>query len=765
MKVSKRSGTQEEFDLDKIHNILYDACRDLKGVSVSDIEVNANLGLYDGITTAEIHQVLVNSAADLITEETPNYQIVAANLLNYFLRKQVFGVSDNLPSLYTVIEKNIERGVYDPELLEKFTRSEIDTLDGYIRHNRDYNFVYAGLQQLIDKYLLKDRKTDEVYETPQFMYMLIAMVLMSAETKDRLKKIKGYYNAISNFKISLPTPVMAGVRTPSRQYSSCTLIDVGDSLDSILHSNSAVGYYTANRAGIGLNFGRIRAIGSKIRNGEVVHTGIIPFLKVFEATTKSCQQNGVRGGSSTTHFPFWHREIEDILVLKNNRGTEESRVRKMDYSIQFNRLLYKRFVEDKDITLFSPHSVDGLYEAFFSDTDKFIKLYEQYEKDPNIEKKTIKAREMFLTFCQERIETGRIYLMNVDHVNDHSSFTESVKMSNLCQEITLPTTPITHIDDGVDEPGEIALCILSAINLGSIRKLQDIEAIADQTVRALDYIIDNQYYPINASRKAVGRRSLGIGITNLAYYLAKNGVGYEDPQALEIVNTLAESIQYYLLKASVELAKERGACEYFDRTKYSQGILPIDTYCKEVDSIVTSELQHDWEALREEIKQHGLRNSTLTALMPCESSSLVTNSTNGIEPPRSLVSVKKSKQGLIPQVVPEISRLKNKYTLAFDMNDNRGITNIVAVLQKYFDQSISANHYYSFSKYDDNNLPISVVAKDLLYSYKMGLKTLYYANTDVAKSDTIGEDDKQPDTPQPEPQPEPMGCESGACAI
>ena len=748
MKVKKRDGRLEDFNIEKIHDVLFWSTKDIKGVNVSDIEINAKLQVFDGIESTKIHEVLIYSAADLISESTPNYQQVAANLLNYYLRKQVFGVSDNMPSLQEVIEKNIKYGVYDENILELYSKEEIAQLDNFIKHNRDYMFVYAGLQQLVDKYLLKDRTTGKVYETPQYMYMLIAMILNSNEKENRLKAVKSFYNDISTFEISLPTPIMCGVRTPSRQYSSCTLIDVGDSLPSIFHSNTAVGYYTANRAGIGLNFGRIRGVGSKIRNGEVVHTGVIPFLKMFESTTKCCTQNGVRGGSSTTHFPFWHKEIEDILVLKNNRGTDDNRVRKMDYSIQFNRLFYKRFVEDGNITLFSPHEVTDLYDKFFSDTDEFIKLYEKYERSRSIFKREISARKLFMHFCQERIETGRMYVMNVDNTNEHSSFTDTVYMSNLCQEITLPTDPITHIDDA--ESGEIALCILSAINVGAVRKLEDLESITYNIVKALDYIIDNQYYPVDASKKMINRRSIGVGVTNLAYYLAKNGYSYEDKEAINLVDELAENIQYYLLKASVRLAKERGKCEWFDRTKYSKGILPIDTYCKEVDKICKRKLTHDWKKLREEILEHGLRNSTLTALMPCESSSLVTNSTNGIEPPRSLVTIKKSKQGLIPQVVPEIAKLKNKYTLAYDMKDNIGYVNICAVLQKYFDQAISANHYYNFARYEEGNLPMSVVAKDVLYSYKMGLKTLYYANTDDGKTDTAAEEDD---------------CAGGACKL
>lgn len=753
MKVVKRDGREEDFNIEKIHEVLFWATHGIKGVTVSDIEIKIGAQLFDGICSRDIHRILIQSAADMITEKTPNYQHVAGNLLNFYLRKEVFGASDNLPPLLKVINDNIKADVYDDVILENYTESEINKLDNIIKHKRDYDFVYAGLQQLIDKYLLKDRTTDVIYETPQFMYMLICMTLL-ADIKDKVRRrtlIKDLYNDLSTFKISLPTPIMCGVRTPSRQYSSCTLIDVGDNLPSIFHSNTAVGVYTANRAGIGLNFGEIRGVGSKIRNGEVVHTGVIPFLKMFESTTKSCTQNGVRGGSSTTHFPFWHKEIEDILVLKNNRGTDDNRVRKMDYSIQFCRLFYRRFVENKNITLFSPHEVQDLYDAFGKDNDKFEELYEHYERSRSIYKKQIKARDLFNNFCKERIETGRMYVMNIDHCNDHSSFKDKVRMSNLCQEITLPTTPLSHIDDNCNTDSEIALCVLSAINVGAT-KLEELEDVCANIVRSLDAVIEHQLYPVSASEKMLKRRSIGVGITNLAYYLAKNGVKYSDSEACNLVDELMEYIQFYMIKASVELAKEKGPCEWFDRTKYSEGVLPIDTYNKSVDTIVSRKLKLPWEKLRKEVIKHGMRNSTLTALMPCESSSLVTNSTNGIEPPRGLLSIKKSKQGLIPQVVPDIYNLKNKYTLAFDMTDNDGYTNIVAVIQKYIDQAISANHYYNFSNYETGNLPMAQVARDLLYAYKMGVKTLYYANTDDGKTDKhIEEED--------------MSCAGGACKL
>ncbi len=731
--VSKRNGKKEPYDCEKIHKVLFWATEGLKGVSVSDIEVNAHLQISDEINTSAIHKVLIQSAVDLITPKNSNYQYVASKLLNYLIRKEIFGVAQNkdMPHLQEVVDSNIKIGVYDKEILRKYTTDEIDTINDFINHDRDFNFAYAGIQQMVDKYLLKDRRSNKLYETPQYAFILIAMVLFSDYTgQRRIDFVRKFYNAVSLFKISLPTPIMCGVRTPNRQYSSCTLIDVGDSLESIFSSNTAVGYYTAKRAGIGLNFGRIRAAGSKIRGGEVIHTGLIPYMKMFEATTKSCTQNGVRGGGSTSHYPFFHLELEDLLVLKNNKGNEENRIRKMDYSVQLCRLFYKRVVEDGDITLFSPHQVKDMMEAFGHDNDKFEQLYVEYETTKGIAKKKLKARELFGKICTERIETGRIYIMNVDHCNDHSSFLDKVSMSNLCQEITLPTTPINHIDD---EDGEIALCVLSAINLGEIKNLQEMETLCDLTVRALDYIVDQQDYPVKAALKMKKRRSIGIGLTNFAYYLAKNKVGY-DKTAFELTHKTAEYFQYYCLKASCNLAKEFGKCEWFDKTKYSKGVLPIDTYNKNVDKLIPNNLELDWEALREDIKVNGVRNSTLTAQMPCESSSATTNSTNGMEPPRNTISSKKSKQGILKTVVPDIGKIGHLYTLAYEV-DNIGYMGLAAILQKFIDQAISVNNYYDPLKYEDKNLPISVVMNDILYAYKHGIKSLYYANTNDGKSD------------------------------
>ncbi len=835
MNVIKRNGSKEPLNYEKINKVLLWAGENLSGVSASQVAMNAQLQFYKDIKTDEIHSVLIQSAVELISETEPNYQFVASNLLNYFIRKNIFNTYAEMPHIKEVIEKNVNNGIYDKLLLTSFTDEELDKINSFIKHERDFRFTWAGLQQLVDKYLLKDRITGQIYETPQYMYIFIAMTLFADYKGDKLSMIKTFYNLISKWKISLPTPIMSGVRTPNRQYSSCTLIDVGDSLESIYSSNTAVGYYTSKRAGIGLNVGKIRAIGASIRGGEVVHTGVIPFLKMFESTTRSCTQNGLRGGNSTTYFPFWHKEIEDVLVLKNNKGTDDNRVRKMDYGIQFCRLFYKRFITNDNITLFSPHEVKDLYDAF-GYNERFEELYEKYEKDPKVTKKVVKARELMNQFCQERIGTGRIYVMNIDHANDHSSFLDQITMSNLCTEITLPVKHMSHIDDGklvkryikvknenieaynkwrlenpylylngktgdihnltknntftlftspldVDNdsqyfeedfelvwgetPAEIALCVLSAINLGAIKELSELEEICEFTVRALDFVISNQDYPVDSAKKMLLRRSIGVGITNLAYYFAKHGVEYGSQESLVLLDEAMEYIQFYLIKASVQLAKEYGKCGYFDRTKYSKGILPIDTYSKKVDTLVSRPYSLDWEWLRQEILTHGMRNSTLTAMMPCESSSVVSNSTNGIEPPRSLITSKKSKQGIIKMAVPEVYKLKNKYKLAFDVN-NKEYTNVQSIIQKWIDQGISGNHYYSME--NGESLSIADVVKDILYFYNMGGKQLYYANTSDGKTDDINKmmnekSNHQQEAVQVAEDGDDSDCLGGACSI
>lgn len=742
IQILKRNGSKEHLNIDKIHKVVEHACEGLAGVSSSQIEMNANLQFYDGMTTSEIQEILVRSANDLISLDTPNYQLAAARLLSYSVNKEVFDRYEPI-SFLDIINKNIERKVYSKNILKKYSQDELNALDSYIKHKRDENFTYAGMRQVVDKYLCQDRSTGQLFETPQFMYMMIAATLFANYPKEeRLHYVRRYYDATSLFKINIPTPVMAGVRTPVRQFASCVLVDSDDTLDSIFASDMAIGRYTAQRAGIGINAGRIRAVNSKIRGGEVAHTGVIPFLKKFESTVRCCTQNGVRGGGGTVHFPFWHQEIEDILVLKNNKGTEDNRVRKLDYSIQLNLTMYQRLLSGGDITLFSPHDVPGLYEAYFGDAAKFQELYEKYERATSIKKKTVPAMELFSALIKERAETGRIYIMNVDHCNTHSSFKDTVYMSNLCQEITLPTKPLDHIDD---PEGEIALCILSAINVGVIRSLDDLEELCELAVRALEEIIDYQHYPVKAAEISTkARRSLGIGYIGLAHYLAKNKVQYSDSQAWKLVHDLTEAFQYYLLKASNKLAQERGACEFFNRTKYADGILPIDTYKKDVDTIVENKLNYDWDTLRSDIKEYGLRHSTLSAQMPSESSSVVSNATNGIEPPRGYLSVKKSKKGPLKQIVPQYQTLKNYYTLLWDMPNNEGYINTVAVMQKFFDQAISGNWSYNPTQFENNEVPMSIMMNDLLTTYKYGWKTSYYQNTYDYKTDPSELEDERP---------------------
>ena len=731
-KVKKRNGSIEPLNLEKIHVMVEEACKGLAGVSASQVEIQSGIQFYDGITTGEIQEILIKSASDLIDLDHPNYQFVASRLLLFSVRKSLYGKIRELPTLENHIYSCVNQEVYDSEVYTKYSKEEIAKLDSYIDHNRDFMFTYAGLRQVVDKYLVQDRSSGQVYETPQFMYMMISLTIFAQYPKEqRLNYIKRYYDAISKHKINIPTPIMAGVRTPIRQFASCVLVDSDDTLDSIFSSDMAIGKYVAQRAGIGINAGRIRGINSKIRGGEVQHTGVVPFLKKFEATVRCCTQNGIRGGSATVHFPIWHQEIQDIIVLKNNKGTEDNRVRKLDYSIQLSKIFYERFIKNQEITLFSPHDVPGLYDVF--GTDKFDDLYLTYEKDESIKKTKVGAQELILDLLKERAETGRIYIMNIDHCNSHSSFKDQVWMSNLCQEITLPTYPLQHIDDPV---GEIALCILSAINVGKIRSDEELEELCELSVRGLEELIDYQKYPVVAAEVATkARRSLGIGFIGLAHYLAKLGYNYDSQEAWDAVHGLSESFQYYLLSASNKIAIEKGHCEYFGRTKYADAILPIDTYKQDVDEISNQKLQHDWEGLRTAIRAHGLRHSTLSAQMPSESSSVVCNATNGIEPPRDYLSIKKSKKGPLKQVVPSYSTLKNNYTLLWDMPDNKGYINVVAVMQKFFDQGISGNWSYNPEHYEDNEVPVSVMAQDLLTTYKYGWKTSYYQNTHDMKTD------------------------------
>lgn len=752
IKVTKRNGKLEPIDLDKIHKVITWAAENLDNVSVSQVELKSHIQFYDGIRTDDIHETIIKATADLISEDTPDYQYLAARLAIFHLRKIAYG-QFTPPHLFDHVTKLTAAGKYDEHILIDYTREEFDELDAYIDHWRDMNLAYAAVQQMAGKYLVQDRTTKIVFESPQFLNVLIGMCLFSKyPANERMSYVKKFYDALSLTEISLPTPIMAGVRTPSRQFSSCVLIECDDSLDAINATSSAIVRYVSQRAGIGINAGRIRGIGSPIRGGEAKHTGCIPFFKLFQAAVKCCSQGGVRGGAATLFYPMWHSEVESLLVLKNNRGVEDNRVRQLDYGVQINKTLYTRLIKGQNITLFSPSDVEGLYDAFFEDQDLFEALYTKYEQDPTITKRSVPAAELFSAMMQERASTGRIYIQNVDHCNTHSAFIPSIapiRQSNLCMEITLPTKPLDNIND---EKGEIALCTLSAINLGKIKKLSDIQPLADLVVRALDALLDYQTYPVEAARiSTMNRRSLGVGVINYAYYLAKNGLKYSNGSANALTHQTFEALQYYLLEASNNLAKEFGACPAFNETTYSQGLLPIDTYKKDVDAVCAEPLQLDWESLRIKIKAHGLRNSTLTSLMPSETSSQIANATNGIEPPRGLVTVKTSKDGVLKQVVPDIDNLRNNYELLWQMPNNNGYLALVAIMQKFVDQSISANTNYDPAKHEGGRVPMKLLLNDLLTAYKLGVKTLYYHNTRDGANDA--QEDMDDD------------CAGGACKI
>ena len=754
LQVTKRDGRSEPLNLDKIHKVVTWAAEGLNNVSVSEVELRAQLQFFAGIQTAEIHETLIKSAADLISEEAPDYQYLAARLNIFHLRKKAYGQFEP-PALITHVKRMVADGRYDSHLLEDYSDDEWAQMDQFIDHDRDLRFSYAAVKQLEGKYLVQNRITGEIYESAQFLYLLIAACLFANYEKERrLDFIRRFYDAVSTFRLSLPTPIMAGVRTPTRQFSSCVLIEAGDSLDSINATASAIVKYVSQRAGIGINGGRIRALGSPIRGGEAYHTGCIPFYKHFQTAVKSCSQGGVRGGAATLFYPIWHYEVESLLVLKNNRGVEENRVRHLDYGVQINKLMYERLIKNANITLFSPSDVPGLYDAFFEDQEKFEQLYTHYEQQADIRQIRVKAVDLFSSMLQERASTGRIYIQNVDHCNTHSPFNPSkapIRQSNLCLEIALPTKPLNDIND---EEGEIALCTLAAFNLGEISSLDDFDELSDLVVRALDSLLSYQDYPIKAAQLAsLRRRTLGVGVINYAYYLAKNGVRYSDGSANGLTHRTFEAIQYYLLKASNQLAQEQGACAAFADTRYADGVLPIDTYKKDVDAYCTEPLHYDWEELRANIKQHGLRNSTLSALMPSETSSQISNATNGIEPPRGYISVKASKDGILKQVVPEFEQLKHQYELLWQIPNNSGYLQLVGIMQKFVDQAISANTNYDPARFNGGKVPMQQLMKDLLSAYKYGLKTLYYHNT------RDGAEDPQA------PMLEDDSCAGGACKI
>lgn len=742
IQVTKRNGSKEPLDLDKLHKVIFFACDGVSNVSPSQVELSSNLSFHNNITTVEIQETMIKAAADLISEETPNYQFVAGRLICYHLRKEVYGRFEPI-DLYTHVCNVVKAGFYDPELLEWYTKEEFDMMNGWIDHSRDEILTYAAMEQLRGKYLVKNRATGKIFETPQMAFMLIGATLFHKYPKwgekTRMHWVKDMYDSLSRFEISLPTPVMAGVRTNVRQFSSCVLIETDDSLDSINATAGAIVKYVSKRAGIGIGAGRIRALGSPINGGHATHTGVIPFFKHFQSAVRSCSQGGVRGGAATLYYPIWHLEVENLLVLKNSKGTEDTRIRHLDYGVQFNKVFYERLLQGKDITLFSPSDVPELWEPFFADVESFRTLYEAAERKTSIRKKRVPAIELFSSFMQERKDTGRVYLMNVDHANDHGAFRADrapIRQSNLCCEIDLPTKPLTDINDPM---GEISLCTLAAINWGSIKKPEDFEKPATLLVRALDELLDYQDYPVLAARRStMERRPLGIGIINFAYWMAKNNMTYSNPD-LETIDEWTEAWSYYLIKASADLAKESGHCPGAVDTKYGLGITPNQTYKKDVDDLVAHKERMPWIDLREQLREYGIRNSTLMALMPSETSSQISNATNGIEPPRALVSVKQSKDGVLKQVVPQIHKLKNKYELLWDQKTPTGYLKICAVLQKYIDQGISVNTSYNPVHYEDEKIPMSTLLQDLIMFYKYGGKQLYYFNTFDGSTDEAEE--------------------------
>ena len=737
-QVTKRDGLKETLDIEKLHKVVFYACDSITGVSPSEVEIKSQIQFYNGITTKEIQETLIKAAADLISEDTPNYQYVGGRLINYALRKEVYGQYDPF-TVKELVQINTDNGFYDEELITQYTDNEWEKINSFVRHDRDESLTYVAMEQLRGKYLVQNRVTGQIFETPQMCYILIAATLFQDYPKaTRLNWIKEYYDAISMHDISLPTPVMAGVRTPMRQFSSCVLIETDDSLDSINATSSSIVKYVSQKAGIGIGGGNIRAIGSPIRKGDAFHTGIIPFYKMFQAATKSCSQGGVRGGAATIYYPVWHLEVQDMLVLKNNKGTEENRVRHMDYGVQFNKLMYERLINGGDITLFSPSDVPGLYASFYADQDKFRELYERAERNTKLRKKTVKASDLFSSFMEERKNTGRLYLQNVDNANEHGSFLPElapIRQSNLCAEIDLPTKPLKDIND---PDGEISLCTLSAINWGNIKTVSDFERVGKLAVRGLDALLSYQNYPILAARLSTEkRRPIGVGIINFAYWMAKNDMTYQDitPAGLELIDEYAEAWSYYLIKASADLAIEKGSIPGLMETKYGLGITPNQTYKKDVDDLVPHKERMDWASLRVQLKETGIRNSTLMALMPAETSAQIANATNGIEPPRSLISVKQSKHGVLKQVVPEYKRLKNRYDLLWDQKSPEGYLKIMAVLQKYIDQGISVNTSYNPVFYADEKIPMSVMLQHLLMFYKYGGKQLYYFNTNDSQGE------------------------------
>lgn len=775
MHVTKRDGSTQPFDREKVERVLFWAVGELKGVSVAAISKIAEASVYDGITTAELHSVITQAAAQLIGVEEgfhPNYALVAGRLEMFRARKEAYRQYD-YPHLAQHTQKLIEDGIYDKELLEPYTVDQLEELNAYVRPERDMQFHYAGAMQMTTKYLIKNRVTGRIYDAPQHAAMLIGMAVLPTryQGEELVQQVKDFYDVVTTFEGSLPTPIWGGVRTPLRQFSSCVVVEAGDSLAEINAASDVASLYGAARAGLGINPGMIRAEGSAVRGGLAYHTGIVPFIKKIEASVKACSQGGIRGASATLFYPLWHLEFESLVVLKNNKGLELNRARRMDHCFQLNGYLWERLQRGENITLFSPHEVPGMYDAFFADTELWIRLYEDAERDPRYRKKVMTAAEVFTALLMERFETSRIYLMHVDHCNTHSSFVPEIapiRQSNLCVEVCLPTKPLQTVDDAM---GEVSLCTLAGVNMGKVLTNGQLRRVTRVLVNFLDALLDYQDYVVPAARNATMKyRPLGVGITNYANWLAKHEARYSDGSGNNLTHAYMEAFQYYLIEASVDLAKRFGAAPGFHATKYARGLMPIDHYKQAVDELHDEPLHMDWDGLRAEVMRHGMRNCTLSALMPCESSSQVSNSTNGIEPPRELVSVKGNADMTITQVVPDYDELKGVYETLWEMPDNEGYLALVGIMQKFVDQSISTNTSYYPDRFPDGKVPLQVIVRELLLAYRWGVKTLYYNNVNDGQGvDELGKGAKSPSEAEPETSQEPVdlssGCDSGACAL
>lgn len=733
MDVIKSSGQSQPFEEEKLEKVVFWAVGDLKGVRVDYITRIVKESVYDGMHTSEIHNLVTLAAAQLIGAGPgyhPNYSLVAGRLEIFRARKEAYG-QPHYPDLGVHAQKLVDAGVYDAELLEPYDADQLEELNDYIKPERDLQFHYAGSMQMTTKYLIKNRVTGRIFDAPQHAAMLIGMAVYPTRYsgEELVEKVKEFYDTVTKFIGSLPTPVWGGVRTPLRQFSSCVVVEAGDSLPEINAASSVATLYGAARAGLGINAGMIRGEGSAVKNGLAYHTGIVPFLKKFEAAVKSCSQGGIRGASATMFYPIWHQEFEDLVVLKNNKGLELNRVRRLDHAFQVNGYLWNRLKTGDNITLFSPHDVPGLYDAFFENTERWIELYEAAELNPNVPQQRMTAADVFTALMTERTETSRVYIMNVDLVNEHSSFVPEVapiRQSNLCMEVTLPTRPLQTVDD---PEGEISLCTLSAVNMGKITTNAQLEKVTRVLVEFLDTLLDYQDYLMPAADNATKRyRPLGIGVTNLANWLAKRDAKYSDGSGNDIFHEFMEAFQYYLIKASVNLAKRFNPAPGFHTTKYSRGQMPIDHHSQGIDDLHKAEYQLDWAALRQSVMRHGMRNCTLSAQMPCESSSQVTNSTNGIEPVRDLVAVKTNADIMISQIVPDYAELKDKYETLWQMPDNRGYLTLCGIQQKFLDQSISTNTNYNPSEFEGGNIPMTVLLADQLFAYNIGIKTMYYQN-------------------------------------